>query len=130
MDLPMERLRRVVRPGSQVCIISDFRGWNERAESHLIQVARHASVWLLLVVDPIEVSLPRPGVYTITDGTRKFRIDTRGGATQRAYSTKFESRYDHLRSLCRQHAMSLIFLTTQSDLMEIMRNEIIARRAV
>jgi len=126
---PMERLRRVARPGSQICIISDFRGWDERAESHLIQIARHASVWMLFIVDPIEMALPAAGVYKITDGTRESYIDTRGRSVQEGYAEGFHSRHDHLKSLCRRHAMSLIFLTTQSDLLEVLRNEIVARRA-
>lgn len=129
MSDPMERLRRVARPGSQICIISDFRGWSERAESHLIQIARHASVWLLFVVDPLEVSLPAAGVYRLTDGTRESWMDTRNRAAQAAYAAEFSARHDYMKTLCRRHAMSLIFLTTQSDLLEVLRNEIIARRA-
>ena len=129
MDRPMERLRRVARPGSQVCIISDFRGWNDRAESHLIQIARHASVWLLFVVDPIEMALPPAGIYKITNGVRESLINTRGRSAQEGYAAEFHSRHEHLKALCRRHAMSLIFLTTQSDLMEVLRNEIVARRA-
>ncbi len=128
MDRPMERLRRVARPGSQVCIISDFRGWNERAESHLVQIARHASVWLLFVVDPVEMALPPAGIYKITDGISQSFIDTRRREVRKGYSASFDARHDHLKTLCRRHAMSLIFLTTRSDLLEVLRNEIIARR--
>lgn len=129
MDKPMERLRRVVRPGSQVCIISDFRGWNDRAESHLMQIARHNSVWLVFIADEIEMSLPPAGVYKITDGSRKSYIDTHGRSVQEGYRASFDARHDRLKLLCRQHAMSLIFLSTQSDLLEVLRSAIIAGRA-
>jgi uncharacterized protein (DUF58 family) len=129
LDQPMARVRRVARPGSQVCIISDFRGWNDRAESHLIQIARHNSVWLLFLVDPLEMALPPAGVYKVTDGARDSFINTRGRSVQEKYSAHFHARHDRLETLCRQFAMSLIFLTTQSDLLEVLRNEIVARRA-
>lgn len=129
LDGPMERLRRVARPGSQVCIISDFRGWNERAESHLIQIARHTSVWLLFVADPIEMSLPPAGIYKLTDGSRESFIDTRDRSVQQDYEAGFRARYGHLNLLCRRHAMSLVLLTTQSNLLEVLRNEMVVRRA-
>ena len=129
MDQPLARLRRVARPGSQVYIISDFRGWNELAKSHLIQIARHNSVWLLFIVDPVEIALPPDGIYKITDGTRESFVNTRGQTVKENYSTQFRNRHDQLEKLCRKHGMSLIFLTTQSDLMEVLRNELAARRA-
>lgn len=129
MDAPMARLRRVARPGSLVCIISDFRGWNTQAESHLLQMARHSSVWLLFVYDALETALPPPGVYGITDGTRKAVLHTRSPAFQRDYRARFEQRRDHLETLCRRYAMSLISISTQADLHEVLANELVVRNA-
>lgn len=129
LDKPMARLRRVVRPGSLVIIISDFRGWNERAESHLLQIVRHNSIWLLFIADPVEVDLPSNGIYRVTDGQQQTIFDG-GSQTARAnYATRFRHRRDHFETLCRSHGMSLIPLSTQSSLQDVLRNELITRAA-
>ena len=129
MDKPMARLRRVVRPGSLVIIISDFRGWRKRAESHLLQIARHNSVWLLFVVDPVETALPPAGLYKVMDGEQQTIINTRSQTVQTKYAARFRNRRDHFETLCRRHGMSLIPLSTEADLQEVLRNELVTRTA-
>ena len=129
LDKPMARLRRVVRPGSLVVIISDFRGWNERAESHLLQIVRHNTIWLLFVVDPLETALPSAGVYRVTDGSRQAVFDAGSQILKAKYAERFHHRRDYFETLCRRHSMSLIPLSTQCDLQEVLRNELVARTA-
>lgn len=129
MDIPMARLRRVVRPGSLVCIVSDFRGLNERAESHLLQIAKHNSVWLLFVYDAIETALPPPGAYRVSDGAKTVLIHTRSADFRQTYKARFKQRRNHLESFCRRHGMSLIQLSTDSDLLQVLRNELVVRVA-
>ncbi len=129
MDIPMARLRRVVLPGSLVCIVSDFRGLNERAESHLLQIARHNSVWLLFVYDAIETALPPPGAYRVSDGAKTALIHTRSADFRQTYKARFKQRRNHLESFCRRHGMSLIPLSTDSDLLQVLRNELVVRVA-
>lgn len=130
LDQPFARLRRVARPGSLVCVISDFRGWNERAESHLVQIAKHNSVWLLLVVDPVEAALPAAGVYRVTDDEREAIVDTRDRSIQKQYAERFRARHDHLKTISRRNGMSLIEISTQADLPSVLRNELMARGGV
>lgn len=129
MDIPMARLRRVVLPGSLVCIVSDFRGLNERAESHLLQIARHNSVWLLFVYDAIETALPPPGAYRVSDGAKTALIHTCSADFRQTYKARFKQRRNHLESFCRRHGMSLIPLSTDSDLLQVLRNELVVRVA-
>ncbi len=129
LDKPMARLRRVVRPGSLVVFISDFRGWNERAESHLLQIVRHNTVWLLFVTDPVETALPPAGVYRVTDGQRQTIFNAGSPTAKSNYAARFRQRRDHFETLCRRHGMSLIPLSTQSDLQHVLRNELITRTA-
>jgi uncharacterized protein (DUF58 family) len=129
MDRPMARLRRVARPGSLVCIASDFRGWNEYAESHLIQISRHNAVWLLFIADPVETALPPGGVYGIAYGRRRVIIDTRSRTARDTYSARFDQRRNHFETLCRHHGMSMLSIGTQADLPEVLRNELVIRTA-
>lgn len=129
LDKAMARLRRVGRPGSLICIISDFRGWGHNAESHLLQLARHNSIWLLFVFDPVEAELPHKGVYKVSDGSRQTVVNTHGQDVQRRYVEQFQTRQGYLESLCRQHRMSLIPLNTQAEPLGVLRNELVTRSA-
>lgn len=129
MDKPMARLRRVARPGSLVYIISDFRGCNEQAESHLLQIARHNSVWLLFMFDAIEMALPPPGTYRLTDGKQQAVVHTRSQSVQQDYQARFQERRHYLETLCRRHSMSLLPISTDSDLSRVLRDELVARIA-
>lgn len=129
MDTAMARLRHVARPGSLVCIVSDFRGLGALSEAHLLQVARHSTVWLLFIADPIEMELPAHGVYRVSDGSKHALIDTRGAAARRAYARRFHDRRDRMAALCRSHGMSLIPIGTQDAVVAVLRNELVARSA-
>ena len=61
----MSSLRRVVRPGSLVVVISDFVGFTRAAQSYLSSVARHNEVLAVFISDPLEEQLPPPGRYRI-----------------------------------------------------------------
>lgn len=54
------RLQAVVRPGSRVILLSDFRRLGEGAEGHLVRLARHSEVVLFFIYDPLEAQLPPP----------------------------------------------------------------------
>ena len=72
----MVRLRRVVRPGSRVILLSDFANFDAATEINLAQLARHNELTLLHIYDPLEASLPPPGRYRLSDGADEFVIDT------------------------------------------------------
>ncbi|MCI0507886.1 MAG: DUF58 domain-containing protein, partial [Gammaproteobacteria bacterium] len=59
------RLRRVLKPGSLIFLISDFRDFDKQAESVLTQISRHNDVIMLFVYDPIEELLPDAGIYRV-----------------------------------------------------------------
>ncbi|MCW8093048.1 DUF58 domain-containing protein [Alteromonas sp. ASW11-130] len=68
------RLRRVVKPGSLIYLISDFSKLSELAQSHLISVARHCEIHAVHIYDPIELSLPpikSKQTVKVTDGEQE-----------------------------------------------------------
>ena len=115
--LAMARLRKVTRPGSLLFLVSDFRDMDDQAESHLISVARHNDVVLIQVYDPIEVDLPPSGVYRVSDGTDDLQLNTADRKLRQEYHERFEQRQAHLATLCRQHRMYLLPLSTEDDVL-------------
>ena len=113
----MSRLRKVTRPGSLVFLISDFRGINEQAESHLINVARHNDVVLIQVYDPVEAELPPAGSYKVSDGSNDLQLNTGDRRLRQEYRQRFELRQAGLAKLCRQHRMFLLPVSTAEDVL-------------
>ncbi len=76
VDATLARLRRMVRPGSMLFVVSDFRGFPATAERHLVQLTRHCETTLMHVYDPIEAELPPPGRYGFSNGLQRLTVDT------------------------------------------------------
>jgi uncharacterized protein (DUF58 family) len=106
LELVLARLRHHAHPGSQVFIISDFRGLNATAEKHLADLARHSDVVLIQVIDPLESQLPAKGRYRFTDTIKDVLIDSADQQRLRDYQQRFQDRQQHLQQLCRKQHIS------------------------
>jgi uncharacterized protein (DUF58 family) len=109
------RLQRVVHPGSLVCMISDFRGFDKESESLLTQIARHNDVVLIHVHDPLESRLPQKGQYRLTDGDRNLDIDTTSEQFQQNYHARFSHRINRLESFCQTHRIQWLQCRTDQS---------------
>ena len=129
MAAAMARLRRVTRPGSLVLIASDFRALDDQAEAHLAQLARHNSVILLLIFDPLEVDLPPAGLYKLRDVDREALVDSAPGEGRERYAARFVRHRDHLQSLCRRYGMTMLSCPTYADVPAALQAELSGREA-
>jgi len=117
----LARLVRHAHPGSLVYIISDFRGINDPAETHLAKLAQHCDVVLVFVYDPLESDLPSKGRYRFTDDVRDVVIDT--GDQQRLlnYRQHFVQRRQRLDQLAKKRGLVLIECSTVEDPAQCLR---------
>lgn len=111
----MSALRRVVRPGSLVVVISDFIGFSRSAQSTLSNVARHNEVLAVFMSDPLERRLPPPGRYRIVSPDDELAIDTFSIAARRDYENEFVRRTRELEAFCRRYGVHLMPLSTDDD---------------
>jgi len=111
----MIRLRRVVRPGSLVFLLSDFANLDEVTETNLAQLARHNELMLMLIYDELERELPPPGNYRLSDGDDEFVLDAADPNYRHLYSQRFANRIDQVRGIARRNAMSLLMCRTDED---------------
>jgi len=109
------RLRRVVRPGSLVFLISDFRHFNEQARSHLINLSQHNEIVMLFVYDPLEQSLPPAGRYRLRDDQKEIEIETYNKSYRESYQQRFERHRLHLKKLARLNFIRYLECRTQDD---------------
>ncbi len=115
------QIRRITKPGSTLYVISDFVTMDERALQYLNQLARHNNVVCCIVYDPLEESLPVPGVYSITDGRRKGALNTHSNKARRNYRDQFKDRMDLLESELDRLQIRLIKIRTNQLVVEQIR---------
>ena len=106
-------LRRLVRPGSLVILLSDFRGFDEKARSHLIGLRQHNEIIMVHIHDPMEAMLPPAGFYRVTDGQKEMQLDTSDGELVQRHRQRFDLHRDKLVATAR--ASHINFLTCRTD---------------
>ncbi len=121
LEQVLARLNQHARPGSLVYIISDFRGINDQAETHLAKLSEHCEVVLIFIYDPLESCLPAKGRYRFTDDEREVVIDT--GDQQRIlnYQQRFAQRLLRLESLAKKRGLTFIQCSTTEDPLQCLR---------
>ncbi|MCK5896385.1 MAG: DUF58 domain-containing protein [Cocleimonas sp.] len=114
------RLQRVTSSGSQVTIISDFRGLNEAAEKQLLSVSRQAALTLIRISDPFELQLPDPQQmakkgFSLSDGQRFLRLNF-ANKTVRSQHEEINQQLDkQLTQLANRTKATLVNILTSDD---------------
>jgi uncharacterized protein (DUF58 family) len=112
----LTELRRIARPGSSVFVLSDFSGDDWPAcEQQLGLLARHCDITAILISDPLERELPRPGQYLVSDGRQRALLDSHGAARRARYRAQFETHCDHLQSRLAGFRIPLLLAGTDDD---------------
>ena len=117
----LARLTQHARPGSLVYVISDFRGVNDKAETHLAKLSQHCEVVLIFVYDPLESSLPAKGRYRFTDDERDVVIDTSDQQRLLNYQQHFVQRQKRLEKIAKKMGLAFIQCSTAADPIQSLR---------
>jgi len=115
-----KRLRRVTSPGSQVYIISDFRGLDDDAQKQLLSVSRHAAITLLRISDPFEQQLPdvqkmKQQRFTLSNGRRFLRLNFTNKKVRNQHQAFNQQLNEQLLQLANRTKAPLIHLSTSDD---------------
>lgn len=122
------RLRRVARPGSLIFLLSDFRYFDNKTESQLIQLSRHNDVVMIFIHDALERSLPAAGQYRISNGRDELMIDTYDKQRVEHYQQRFRQHNERLQQLSRKHKIYLMSCTTQDDPLTVLQSGLVVRK--
>ena len=109
----LRNVRRVAKHGSAIFLISDFTKFDEEAQLHFGQLARHNDIVGIHVSDQLERELPRPDYYTITDGTSRARINTASKKNRKAYQQDYDNNFAKVKSIFAKHKSILLALRTE-----------------
>jgi uncharacterized protein (DUF58 family) len=122
------RLRRVARPGSLVFLISDFREFDDQAWTEMSRLSRHHDVVMIFVHDPVESSLPGPGLYRVSDGEGEHELDTFNPSVVDAHRDRFEKHLSLLRGHARTNGFYLLSCSTADAPLRVLQDGLLARR--
>lgn len=115
----LQRMRRVVRPGTLVVLISDFYAMDEHCAKHLSRLRTHNDLLVYHVLDPIEQSAPKPQQYDITDGKEDAVLDTSLKSVHEAYNAYCHKRIEDLKSQCNRIQAQYNQVTALSSLAQL-----------
>ncbi|MFA5632274.1 MAG: DUF58 domain-containing protein [Porticoccaceae bacterium] len=108
-----ESVRRAASPGSSVVIVSDFHDLSHEAEKQLFPVARHCDLNFAWVRDPLEIELPPPGVYAVSDGQTTQRLDTRDTRLREVFQQQQRRQQQHLEAVASRLGAGLMRFSTR-----------------
>jgi uncharacterized protein (DUF58 family) len=112
----LENVRRACAPGTSVAVISDFHDLDRDSEKHLFELARHNDVTLIEVTDPLELELPPPGMYPVTDGSQRIQLDAGDSRLREQFRKSQQQRRQWLQSTATKQRLSLLSFSTRDDI--------------
>jgi len=116
----LTQLRRVLKPGSLLVLISDFYTMDPSCEPHLSRLRQHNDVLAYHISDPLERTPPKPGLYAVTNGTRRLRLNTQNTEIYQAYTTLVETQLATVQQQFRRFRIPCVSITAESDWINIL----------
>jgi len=98
------QLRRLVRPGSLVFIISDFQQLHEQGLRHLQAMRLHNEIRMCQIIDPLELALPisAAGLASVSAGEQPFMLDLSDTELKQHYQQQQQQFQQQLQQHWRQ----------------------------
>lgn len=115
------QVRRLVRTGFQVLLISDFLTAPDAWRNTLEALARHNDLTLVRIADRLDRELPPNNRYAVTDGLAQRQFHSGNSNLRQAYADRFEQSEKALQALCAAEAVRYLRIMTDSDADEAWR---------
>ena len=116
----LEETRRFALPGTTIFIVSDFHDFNEDCERHLFELARHGNLNFCHIFDNIEIQLPDPALYAVSDGEQQRLLDTGNSRLREDFANAFEARSQRLKKFSQQLSAGLLPFNTANSAMSVL----------
>lgn len=120
----VQRLRYLVKPGSLIFLLSDFRHFDEAAELQLRNLARHNDVTLMLIYDPFEAQLPPAGEYQIIHAKKRMMLSTHNRQLAKDYEERFVAHKKRLQDLSHLFRTPFFSCQTTEDPIAILQHQL------
>ncbi|MBV1879632.1 MAG: DUF58 domain-containing protein [Pseudomonadales bacterium] len=118
-------LRQVAKHGCAIFLISDFCNLDATALMHLQKLASHNDIIGIHISDPMERDLPKPELYTISNGQQRIQINTSNTKHRVDYQHQFaanlaqiKTEFSKMKSPCFEIQTKENCITALSDAIE------------
>ncbi|EAT13748.1 DUF58 domain-containing protein [Bermanella marisrubri] len=101
----LQHIKRSLKPGTTLFLISDFYDLNEADKEVLFQLKRHNHVVALQVFDPLEREVPPTGTYGVNDGVQESVLNIQGN-NRKQYKEALDIWQQGLNSLFQKLSVS------------------------
>jgi uncharacterized protein (DUF58 family) len=111
LEQSLMRLRRLVRPGSLVYLISDFDSFNETCAKYVSDIRRHCEVKAAHIFDPIEYALPAKAqgrILNIKSAVSDQTLTLGTASSRNAYTKQQEQKRNAMYTLLSPHIDSYL----------------------
>ena len=116
----LARMRRVVRPGSLIVLISDFYTFDTECTRLLTYLRAHNDLLAYHICDPLEYQSPPPERYGITNGTSQLLLNTESASVAEAYTLLGQTRKDYLQEQFKKVRTPYVQVFTDAPILEIL----------
>lgn len=124
----LRRLRRLVKPGSLVFVITDGRHLDAAGYADLAGLTRHNDVGLIFIYDEFEAALPLvTSPLNVCDATGGYTLPANDAEIRRRYAERFAARQTALTNFCRDHHLLHATLPTTGNAFTAMQRLLGAR---
>ena len=117
----LEDTRRVALPGSTLFLVSDFHDLDKDCEQHLFELARHCDLNFCSIHDALEAQLPPPANYQVTNGEKRFNLNTRKSEFRQQFEKQFKDRQSRIQRLCAQLRLGCLSFETAVPILPVLQ---------
>ena len=117
----LEDTRRVAHPGANIIVISDFKDLDSDGERHLYELGRHCSLSLCHIYDTLERHLPPPGQYQVSQGARRFTLNTASKQLRERFEQQYHQQEQALRQTATRFKIPLLSFSTDEAVIDKLR---------
>ncbi len=121
LSTTLERLGRVLRPGSHVLLLVDQRSLDAAALRSLGQLRAHHDLLAALLIDPIERTAPPPARYPVLSGGLRSVLGLETTHARQAWQAHFEHSLRHAHEGLRRAGVRARNVATDDDPVESLR---------
>lgn len=117
----LDRLGRILRPGSHVLLTLDHRSVDEEATRAMTRLRAHHDLACALIVDPIEWEAPPPARYPIINGATRALLGLESPSLRTAWSEHFQQALAQAHELLRRAGVRARTVRTDDDPVDALR---------
>jgi len=116
LSLGLARVRRLLRPGMRMILMTDGFSADAEAAQLLPQLAGRHEVSVVLLRDALELGAPPPGRYALHLGASRRVLDFSDNAVRAAWTQRFDDARERLRRECQRSGVRVLDLDGHADL--------------